>query len=227
MRMVCIYTKQHLASIEVSKRCVESAKKFEYNVELYPAIYWRDMNEIHKEYNLIQKYTPIPKTDTTTSTTCPAARMANGTTHFLLYKWCFDNNQSLCIVEHDAIFINRIPEPINDGIIQISSHAKIQMNEEKLYHCTRARKMRKYQPTFEYKWDNNEGMIRHPLTGTNGTSGYIIHPGAAKKMIDYIMHDGIAYADRIRTEHVGEGNLYLQVPQSVLCYHDVKSAMLE
>lgn len=226
MRMVCIYTEQHIESIKIAKRCVESAKKIGYDVELYPAVYWRDMDKVHEEYNLTKKYQPIPNTSITTITTCPAFRMANGTTHYLLYKWCVENNQSMCIVEHDSIFVKQIPEATENGIIQISSHAKVQMDKEKLYHCTRAKKMRKFQPNFEYKWDANIGVIRHPLTGTSGTSGYIIHPGAAKKMIDYIEVDGIAYADRLRIEHIGEGNLYLQVPQSVLCYHDVKSSEL-
>lgn len=226
MRMVCIHTKQHKESVKIANRCVKSAKEIGYNVESYPAVYWREMDAIHKQHNLTKKYKPIPNTNATTATTCPAFRMANGTTHYLLYKWCVEKNESICIVEHDSVFVGQIPTAIENGIIQISSHSKVQMDKEKLYHCTRAKKMRKYQPDFVYKWDAYEGVIRHPLTGTNGTSGYIIHPGAAKKMVEYIEHDGIAYADRIRTEWIGEGNLYLQVPQSILCYHDVRSAGL-
>ena len=40
-------------------------------------------------------------------------------------------------------------------------------------------------------------------------------------MASYIEMDGIANADRLRKEHAGE--VYLQVPQSVLCDHGVKS----
>lgn len=72
-------------------------------------------------------------------------------------------------------------------------------------------------------WDAKSGVISHPLSGTFGTSGYIIGPGAAMKMVEYVESDGIANADRIRAEHIGEGNLYLQVPQSVFCDHSVKS----
>ncbi len=226
MRIVCVFTKQHRESIEAANRCVKSGRQFGYDVEMYPAIYWKDMDKIHQQYNLKKKYIPVSGTEQTTSTTCPASRMANGTTHYLLYKWCIEHDKSICIVEHDSIVVGKIPEPKANGIIQISSHNKLQMTEKILGHCNRANKMRRFQPEFEYKWDAQEGIIRHPLTGTNGTSGYIIHPGAAQKMIDYLEHDGIAYADRLRTEHIGEGNLYFQVPQSVLCYHDVKSARL-
>lgn len=226
MRVVCVFTKQHVESIKVADRCVESGKQFGINVEKYPAVYWREMDAIHEKYNLRKKYTPTTGTNTTSATTCPATRMANGTTHYLLYRWSLENKKSICIVEHDAVFVNMIPKAIENGIIQVSSHQDFQMTEEIMADCNRARKMKKFQPDFEYKWDAYNGVIRHPLTGTNGTSGYIIHPGAAKKMVDYVEKDGIAYADRIRTEWIGEGNLYLQVPQSVLCHHDVKSVRL-
>jgi len=226
MRMVCVYTKEHKESVSIAERCVDSAKKFGYDVELYPAVYWKNMDEIHKKYNLKKKYKPITGATYNTKTTCPASRMANGTTHYLLYKWTVENNEPICIVEHDSVFTDKIPAAKINGVIQISSHSKIQMDEERLSKCMRAQKMRKFQPDFEYKWDAKKGVIRHPLTGISGTSGYIIHPGAAQKMIDYVERDGIANADRIRTEWVGEGNLYLQVPQSVLCYHDVRSTEL-
>jgi len=227
MRMVCIYTKEHDKSVTIAERCVDSAQKFGYEVEMYPAVYFKNMDEIHEKYNLKKKYEPIVGAAINTKTACPASRMANGTTHYLLYKWTVENNKSICIVEHDSVFVDKIPEAEINGVIQISSHSKIQMDEVRLSKCRRAQRMRKYQPNFEYKWDAEEGVIRHPLTGINGTSGYIIHPGAAQKMIDYVEREGIANADRIRTEWVGDRNLYLQVPQSVLCYHDVRSMELK
>jgi hypothetical protein len=49
---------------------------------------------------------------------------------------------------------------------------------------------------------------------------------AAQRMIDYINVEGIGFADRLREDHIGEGNIHLQVPQSVLCPNDIKSARL-
>lgn len=229
MRMVCVYTKQHQESIKVANRCITSAKRVGYDVELYPAVYWQEMDKIHKKYNLKKKYKPIFGINYNTLEVCPASRMANGTTHYLLYKWSVEHNQPICIVEHDSIFVGQIPEAKLNGVIQISSHTKYQLTEENFAKCRRAQRMRKYQPDFNptCKWEATKGIIKHPLTGINGTSGYIIDPKAAQKMIEYIEREGIANADRIRTEWVGRDNLYLQVPQSIFCYHDVKSTGLK
>lgn len=227
MRIVCIYTKQHPESVKIAERCVESGKKFGYSVELYPAVYWKDLDKVHKNLNLKRKYIPLPNTMQSTKTSCPAVRMANGTTHYILYKWCAKNNEPICILEHDAIFVGKLPEPKINGIIQVSSHQNKQSNKEDWFNCHRANKTRKHEPDFKLVWDDMPGVIKHPLTGTNGTSGYIIHPVAAKKMVNYIDADGIAYADRVRTERIGEDNLYLQVPQSIICDHAVKSTYLE
>jgi hypothetical protein len=79
--------------------------------------------------------------------------------------------------------------------------------------------MFRYQPDYRYddSWDQKTGVFQHPLSGTNGTSGYIIGPGAAKRMVKYLQEDGIGFADRVRSEHIGEGNLYIQYPFSVFC----------
>lgn len=226
MKIFCVYTKQHPQSVKLAKRCFESGKKFSYDVQLYPGIYWKDLDEVHRTLRLKQKYKPSTIT-THTPKEIPAARMANGTTHYCLYVWSIENNLPVCILEHDAIFVGKLPKPISNGVIQISSHTPHQLTKKTLNGCRRAQKMRKFQPEFEYKWDANKGVIRHPLTGTNGTSGYIIHPGAAAKMVEYIRDDGIANADRIRTEWVGEGNIYLQVPQSIICDHAVRSIYIK
>ena len=227
MRIVCIYTKQHPESTQIARRCVESGKKFGYEIELYPAVYWKDLDKVHVELCLKQKYIPLPNTRQFTKTSCPASRMANGTTHYMLYKWCMENGESICILEHDAMFVGELPEPKDNGIIQISSHRNEQSVKGYWFNCHRANKTRKYQPNFKIIWDDTHGVIRHPLSGMNGTSGYIIHPGAAKRMVEYISTDGIAFADRVRTEWIGENNLYLQVPQSIICDHAVKSAYIE
>ena len=227
MRIVCIYTKQHPESVKIADRCVKSGKRFGYHIDQYPAVYWKNLTEVHKKLGLKQKYTPLPNVERLTKTSCPATRMANGTTHYLLYMWCVKNNEPVCILEHDALFVGELPEPTVGGIIQISSHRNGQSNKKHWLQCHRSNKTRKYQPNFKIEWDGSVGVIRHPLSGMNGTSGYIVHPAAAMNMIEYINSDGIAFADRVITELIGEGNLYLQVPQSIICDHAVRSTRIK
>lgn len=226
MRTVCIYTSQHSESSSLADRCLQSGMKFGYRVEKYPAVYWKEIDHFLDKLNLKPKYTPILKTAQTTKTTCPATRMANGITHYMLYKECVDSNKPICILEHDAYFVGNLPKPINCGVIQISSHKNGQASKNDWFNCSRARKMKYYASNIKINWSDDKGIVKHPLNGLNGTSGYIIHPVAAQKMINYIERDGIGFADRVRTQWIGEKNLYLQIPQSVICDHKVKSAYI-
>lgn len=222
MRIVCIHTKEHSKSTKSARECVNSGKKYGYKVELYPSIYWKNLDEVHKRLNLKRKYKPNHTIRRLTETECPAFRMANGTTHYILYKWCVEHDEPVCILEHDAFFVGKLPDAVPNGVIQVSSHYKSQINGQLLSTCQRAKKMKIHEPNREFVWnDKLKGTILHPLTGTNGTSGYIIHPGAAGKMVDYIETEGVAFADRIRTEWVGEGNLYIQVPQPIICTKEI------
>lgn len=177
------------------------------------------MDKVHQRFNLKKRYQPSLQA-TLTKTTCPATRIANGTTHYLLYRECVEAGEPLCIVEHDAEFVNEMPTTI-DGVIQISSHQPKQLlTKAEWAGSARGRRMRYYEPNREVFWTTGMGVVKHPLNGTNGTSGYIIDPKSALRMIEYIKDSGIAFGDRIRTEHIGEEKLWLQKPQSVLCYHN-------
>ena len=223
---LCIYTAEDDRSRQSAVICVESGRAHGVEVDLYIAVYFKTMDHVHEQYGLKLKYKPVSGNGTDyKDMTAPRTKIANGTTHYLLYKWAVKHDRPIHILEHDALFVGRPPQPIYDGVIQTSSHKTFGMTPELLWGCGRALKMRKREPDrgYDWSWDKTKGVIPHPLSGTNGTSGYIIGPGAAAKMVAYIETDGIANADRIRTEHIGEGNLYLQNPQSVFCTHSVKS----
>ena len=218
MRTVCIYTAQHKESGHSAEHCVKTGKEHGIEVELYEATWFRNMRRVHEQYGLRLKYKPVRGGCTDfDAKTAPRTRIANGTTHYLLYKWAVKNNLAVHILEHDAYFVGQPPKSIYDGVIQTSSHTMVQQTPVLLLDSNRAKRQKKKEPdrAYDMSWDAKPGVISHPLSGTFGTSGYIIGPGAAAKMVGYIETDGIANADRIRTEHIGEGNLYLQVPQSV------------
>lgn len=220
MEMFCVYTPQIRRSKLNAINCVKSGKKHGYQIELYESVYWKNLKQVHRKLKLKRKYKP-EKTSVFRNGTVPATRMANGTTHYLLYKHCVNKGRPIVILEHDAIVVGEFPESCKDDwVIQISSHMDVQWDETKCYNCNRAQKMRRYNPDLEYIWPKENGVQRHPLTGTNGTSGYVIGPGAAQRMIEVIERDGVSFADRIRTEYIGENNLKLQIPQSVLAFHN-------
>lgn len=229
MRTVCIYTLQHPESVKIAADCVRTGKQRGIEVELYEAVWFEDMYEVHEQYGLKLKYEPVQRSVMDfDAKTAPRTRIANGTTHYLLYRWAVSNDTAIHILEHDAFFVGKPPKSIYDGVIQTSSHTTFQQTPKLLLDSNRAKRQKKHEPdrAYDLHWDDQVGVIHHPLSGTFGTSGYIIGPGSAAKMVEYIEADGIANADRIRTEHIGEGNLYLQVPQSVFCTHAVRSHLL-
>jgi len=229
MRTVCIYTAQDQRSVHSAAECVASGRRLGIEVEGRKAVWFQSMGAVHKKHGLRLKYKPVRGNITNyRAKTAPQTRIANGTSHYLLYLWSIAHDSPVHILEHDALIIGQPPEPIYFGVIQTSSHTTFQMTPTGLYESMRCQKMRKYEPEREYNWDwdAKQGVIIHPLSGTNGTSGYVIGPGAAARMVAYIEADGIANADRIRTAHIGEGNIYLQHPQSVFCTHSVKSHLL-
>jgi len=211
MRIICVYTKEIRNSVLLANNAVLSGKKYGYDVELHPSVYWKDISKTLKELGLKARY-KVGTSGALSGGYCPGTRMANGITHYKLYKEC---EEPICILEHDAVFVGKLPEPKREGVIQVSSHLNVQLTEELCRGCVRAQKSRKYEKDFVYEWPSGEGVFRHPLAGTNGTSGYIIGPGAAKKMVDVIESGGVGFADRLRKEYIGKDNLWIQKPQSV------------
>lgn len=225
MKAVCVYTKQISQSKNAADRCLKSSYKYNIDLELYPSVWHEDIDSAVKDLNINLKYKPVKSHMTDfANKTAPCTRIANGITHFKLYRHAVKFDEAVMILEHDAYFIGQPPDPIDDGIIQISC-TKNQWNSKNLYQCSRANKMKKYEPNrhYDHDWDKKTGIIKHPLSGMNATAGYIVGPKAAQKMVEYIERDGIGFADRVRSAHIGEGNLYLQVPQSVMCDHIVAS----
>jgi len=225
MKFFCVYTEQIAKSTEGLKRCIESGKKFGIDVSPYKSVWCKDAEDEAKNLNVKLKYRPSSSTVTDFyKKLAPETRIANGITHFKLYEYSVKNNTPIAILEHDAYFVDNPPDPIDDGIIQISC-TSAQWTTKTLYECSRANKMKKYEPkrNYDWNWNKKEGVIIHPLSGMNSTSGYIVGPKAASKMVEYLRSDGIGFADRVRSAHIGEGNLYLQNPQSVVCDHSIKS----
>lgn len=234
MKTFIIYTEPFTNNNSKKKanRALKSAKKHGIEAQLYKSVYFKDNDKAMKELGIFSKYKGVRgrKTDFN-KMTCPETRIANGITHYKLYRWAVQMDEAVCILEHDAEIVAPLPDPYYNSIIQVSSHKKEQMTPKLLAQCGRARKMEKYDPkaykNIDMTWGNKKGTIKHPLNGTNGTSGYIVGPGAAAKLIHYIETEGVGFADRVRLEHIQpEGKLFLQVPQSVICHGDIKSTQL-
>lgn len=225
MKTVCVTSKDKKYSF-LAKKCIASAKTLGILVEPYESVELPDLERVAAENGTFLKYKSSDSNNLTNfeERVCPIKRISNGLTHFLLYKWSAENKEPICILESDALVIGKFPNPIDTGVIQTSSHKMDQFSAYSLFHSGRSKKFREADPqgykewADKFNWDccNQTGVIKHPLTGTHGTSGYVVGHLAAKRLVDYFTDDGIGFADRVREDHIGAGNLYLQNPQSVI-----------
>lgn len=225
MKTFCITTEDKNYK-RLAEKCVESAKQFDIDVELKISVPISQLEKVAKQNDSFLKYSAGKDKRRTDyiNRTCPVWRISNGLTHYLLYRWSAENQTSICILESDAVFIDNPPEAIDDGVIQISSHKRDQMTAKTLFKSGRTAKLKQFAPKeyviwekqFDWNCCDTPGVIKHPLTGMIGTSGYIVGYKAAESLVEYFSKDGIGFADRVREEHIGHGNLYLQIPQSVI-----------
>ena len=207
MRVVCVYTEQHETSCRLVKRCVKTAKRFRVSVEPYQSVHWDEIDGMVEELGLRLKLEPHKNKDTTT-THCPAFRLANGLTHYRLYRECERQGEPIVILEHDAVIVGPLPDTYPDGVTQLSSHQNGQA-DSKWYR----RGLGKFVAAGPEPDLSEAGIVPHPYTRIRGTSGYAITPSSAYRMVCHVQEGGVAYADRLHRDMVGD--LWLVIPQPV------------
>lgn len=130
----------------------------------------------------------------------PKARIACAVSHYCLWSESAEKNETLLILEHDAIFINRIdfiPKDMNADIFGINNpinatrkanifHAKIQESAAKL----------QLVPTID------DDKIPQGLAGN---SAYIIKPNGAKKLLELVKIYGLWPNDAIMCKQLIPG----------------------
>jgi len=92
-------------SVEASQKCIESAKKFGYDVEVFPAI--TPENDVHKLFDYHQLSTD-EFLDNHFSRTDPT--MACFLSHHALWSVAHHLKEPIMILEHDAVFTSKLPE---------------------------------------------------------------------------------------------------------------------
>jgi GR25 family glycosyltransferase involved in LPS biosynthesis len=144
-------------SVKSAQRCIESAKKFDVNVDIFKAITPKDspleilksLGISHEDFNEIY------------------SRKLNGIScflsHYMLWKKSIEINETILIFEHDAIVIAKIPE--ETCFEMLLSLGK---------------------PSFgAYKESNRIGVNKlFSKSYLPGAHAYMIKPCAAKQLID-------------------------------------------
>lgn len=114
MKFYVITIMDNKYSVDAANRCIESAKEYGYTVEMHPAFSPKDNpKKIFEEENL-----PLDefKIDERFSRLEPC--MCGFLSHRSLWKKSLKENIPLVVLEHDAIFLSKLPDKLAfDGII--------------------------------------------------------------------------------------------------------------
>ncbi len=122
----------------------------------------------------------------------PKARIACALSHYLLWKQCVSLDEPIMILEHDAIFIDKIDFNINESKFNI-------LGINNPLGCTF--KSRDYYNTI-INSQQKEQMVPRLTTGDipqglAGNSAYIIKPAGANKLISLVKEYGLWPNDAI------------------------------
>jgi GR25 family glycosyltransferase involved in LPS biosynthesis len=113
MKAYVITIQDHDQSMQASRRCIESAKKYGIDVKMFPGytpesdleaivavkgIPTKNFKEIYSRYER-----------------CLAAFLS----HHQLWEYCVEANEDFLILEHDAVFVNGIPNIIKHPIVSL------------------------------------------------------------------------------------------------------------
>ena len=149
-------------SVESTDKCIKSGKKFGYNnIEIFKATTPKDnlKHEFEKDGLSINDF----KVDTRYSKLEPA--MCCYLSHKELWKKCLELNETILVLEHDAIFIDKIPNNIYFyGLINLGKPSYGRYMEPTLQ-------------TGVFK------LFSKPHGGLPGTHAYMISPTGAKLLL--------------------------------------------
>jgi GR25 family glycosyltransferase involved in LPS biosynthesis len=184
-KIICL--KASNISVQNTKDCIEQAKKFNIDVEIFNAIDGRESKKHFDVLNIKKKW-DFKEGGTIGIDGCFLS-------HFYLWKECFETNIPYIILEHDGYFIKKLPDNILkkfEDVLKLDHLDPFSQyyNQQLESHKNINENIIKYYNDFSKQTHLNE-------TGSylRGAYSYIIKPLAAKKLINRVYEQGYLPAD--------------------------------
>jgi len=196
MRSYAIVIKGNTLSEAAFKTLKDSSKSVgnKFNINRFEAVTPDYVDETMKEHYIKWNYPWVGKEQcletglrkSAYKTDNPKARVACALSHYLLWKACVKLNEPVLILEHDALFINKIDFDVNDSnmfIVGVNSPLGA------------TRLARDYYTTImnNKQWIQLVPKIDHYdiPQGLAGNSAYIIKPAGADMMLKLVKQHGL------------------------------------
>ena len=151
-------------SVNAAQRCIDSAKKFGIDVEIFEAYTPKDKPfDVFKKLGVklsdrIYKNPHLRNLD---------AQCASVLSHYFLWQKAIDLNESILVLEHDAIFVDKLPDIKDYLLVNLA------------------------KPSFGKYQTPRNGLHPFPNPHLKGAHGYAISPAGAKRIMESINKNGI------------------------------------
>ena len=180
-----IVLKESQLSVDLSTDCINAAKLFGIDPIVWPAVNGTNADQLFEKYNITCLHTK-------------AMLSRPGTkgcflSHFELWLECLRINETICILEHDGVFIRSLPNDIDDHFLEVL-------------------RLDPYRPLTTVDYDQHvTSSLDRPVEYFNtpiskstekggkyspGAYGYLIKPTAAKKLIELAQTTGASPVDK-------------------------------
>lgn len=162
MKSYVITMVNHDKSVKAAERCIQSAKKFGVTSEIFEAIVPEDnlAEEFAKDGMSIDDYSVDEKWSKREPSMCCYL------SHKALWRKCVELNEKILVLEHDAIFMDKLPENMSFyGLINLGKPSYGQYSEPTLQRGV-------------FK------LFSKPHGGLPGTHAYMVSPRGAKLLLN-------------------------------------------
>jgi len=202
MKAYAIVIRDNQVSEQGYERLVQSSKDVgnKFNINKFEAITPDYVDATMKDNNLKWNYPWVGKevdfatglTKSAYKTKKPKARIACALSHYLLWKTCVKLGEPILILEHDAVFINKLDFDPNQGnmwVVGINNPLGATRKSRDFYTKIQNSKLwLQMVPKID-----NEDVPQ----GLAGNSAYIMKPQGAKRMLDLVKQYGLWPNDAI------------------------------
>jgi len=179
-------------SCQLAEDSIKSAKQFGLDSQIFSAVHGKNSKKFFEEEKIEKLlHKKIQKN--------PGVQGCF-LSHYFLWKKCIDLKETICILEHDGVFIRSLPEDIEDrftDILNLDPNPQYSKNYDFLVKQSLDKDINYFKPTTKKNGESQNFSDAGFYIG--GAYGYCIKPFAAEKLIKFAKEFGALPADK----HIG------------------------
>lgn len=214
-------------SVKKGLECIEQAKKFNIDVEIFKAIDGANAQNVFDKFgftHVLKSAGAIDKLKRNGVKGCLAS-------HLLLLEKCLNDNEPYLILEHDAFFLRSIPDDILskfESVLHLDAFDHLSTDYYKKLKYTKKNEINyidylqiRPKDVLKFRALTGKEGIKH--TYFYGAHAYIIKPNCVRQIFDYLKCYGLVPADWMFNNFVFPD--LKGVTASIVCIHKIYNSI--